>query len=335
MDPLSQGIIGAALPQALSREKHVALATVLGFLSGMAADLDVLIRSDFDPLLFLEYHRQFTHSIVFIPLGGALCSLPCYFLIRRRNDISFLRIYFYCTAGYSTHALLDACTTYGTLLWWPFSEQRVAWNLVSVIDPLFTLPIVIFVLLGLAKNVNQYAYLALVWALVYLSLGLVQRDGAVEIANRLAEHREHKSIKVEAKPSFGNILVWKTIYSTDSDFYVDAVRIWFDKEILYEGERISKLSIKRDFPWLESHTQQSKDVERFEWFSNGYIAADPNFKNKIIDVRYSHIPNEVDALWGISLDEDANSHEHVTYWTSRNLTDEKKSRFWSMIMGSD
>ena len=41
MDPLSQGIIGAALPQALSREKHVALATVFGFLSGMAADLDL------------------------------------------------------------------------------------------------------------------------------------------------------------------------------------------------------------------------------------------------------------------------------------------------------
>ena len=116
---------------------------------------------------------------------------------------------------------------------------------------------------------------------------------------------------------------------------MDAVRIWWNKEILYEGERISKLSIKRDFPWLESHTQQSKDIQRFEWFSNGYISADPDSKNKVIDVRYSHIPNEVDALWGISLDEDANSYEHVTYWTSRNLTDEKKSRFWSMIMGSD
>ena len=126
-----------------------------------------------------------------------------------------------------------------------FSEEG-CWNLVSVIDPLFTLPIVILVLLGLLKNANQYAYLALVWALVYLSLGFVQRDSAVDIANRLAEHRGHESIKTEAKPSFGNILVWKTVYSTDSDFYVDAVRIWWNKEILYEGERISKLSIKRD-----------------------------------------------------------------------------------------
>ena len=70
MDPLTQGALGAALPQSTAvRGKYAGSAGLFGFLAGMAADLDVLIRSSSDPLLFLEYHRQFTHSLVFIPVG--------------------------------------------------------------------------------------------------------------------------------------------------------------------------------------------------------------------------------------------------------------------------
>ncbi|NNF80958.1 MAG: metal-dependent hydrolase, partial [Rhizobiales bacterium] len=66
MDPFTQGALGAALPQATRRAAHVGIAGALGFASGMAADLDIFIRSSSDPLLFLEYHRQFTHSLIFI-----------------------------------------------------------------------------------------------------------------------------------------------------------------------------------------------------------------------------------------------------------------------------
>ena len=79
MDPLTQGMLGAALPQStITKSKsakptthskyQVLLAGFLGMLGGMAADIDVLIYSKTDPLLFLEYHRQFTHSLIFYPL---------------------------------------------------------------------------------------------------------------------------------------------------------------------------------------------------------------------------------------------------------------------------
>ena len=74
MDPITQGTIGAVLPQALGK-KNLGIVALLGFLSGMAPDLDIFIRSSTDPLLSLEYHRQFTHSIVFIPFGGLICAL--------------------------------------------------------------------------------------------------------------------------------------------------------------------------------------------------------------------------------------------------------------------
>ena len=113
MDPLTQGVLGASLPQASARGKYAASAGLLGFLAGMAADLDVLIRSSTDPLLFLEYHRQFTHSLVFIPVGGLLCGLVLHWLLGRRRGLTFRQSWLYCTLGYATHALLDACTTYG------------------------------------------------------------------------------------------------------------------------------------------------------------------------------------------------------------------------------
>lgn len=58
MDPLTQGLLGATLPLAVSNKRNLAVVGVLGVVSGMAPDLDVLIRSSTDPLLYLEYHRQ-------------------------------------------------------------------------------------------------------------------------------------------------------------------------------------------------------------------------------------------------------------------------------------
>ena len=64
MDPLSQAVLGVSLSQSVARNRsQLRQAFWIGALSGMAPDLDILIRSAADPLLFLEYHRQFTHSL--------------------------------------------------------------------------------------------------------------------------------------------------------------------------------------------------------------------------------------------------------------------------------
>ena len=136
MDPLTQGALGAALPQTIAKKRHVGRAGLFGFLAGMAADLDVFFRSPQDPLLFLEYHRQFTHSLVFIPIGGVLCGVLLYTLIGRRWNLSLLQSFLFCTLGYATHSILDSSTSYGTQLFWPFSDEKVAWNAISIIDPL-------------------------------------------------------------------------------------------------------------------------------------------------------------------------------------------------------
>ena len=332
MDPISQGVLGASLPQAVNRAERATVAGLFGCLGGMAPDLDVLIRSGSDPLLFLEYHRQFTHSLIFIPIGGVICGLVLYWLLGRRWQLSVKESCLYTTLGYATHALLDACTTFGTQLLWPFSDARVAWNSVSVIDPLFTLPILVLVVTAGLRKRPLYARLALVWALVYLSIGLLQHDRAVAAGLELAARRGHQPAHLEAKPSFANLLVWKTVYANGQSFYIDAVRVGRAVKH-YPGAHIKKLDVSADFPWLQPGSQQAIDIERFRWFSNGYLALDPKHSNRVIDVRYSMIPNEVNALWSIELNSSAPPGSHVQYLTHRDTSAQRNRVIRDMLFG--
>ena len=75
MDILTHGLLGGTLAQSCSKKGETRAATTVGFLAALLADTDALIRSSTDPLLTLEYHRQFTHSLIFIPAGALLVAL--------------------------------------------------------------------------------------------------------------------------------------------------------------------------------------------------------------------------------------------------------------------
>ena len=333
MDPVTQGVLGASLSQSFSRnKKQTAIAGLFGLLSGLAPDLDVFIRSSSDPLLFLEYHRHFTHSLAFIPFGGLLCGTVMYLLLGKRWGVSFLLTCLYCTLGYATHAVLDACTSYGTQLFWPFSNIRIAWNSMSIIDPIYTVPIIVGVLMAAIKKQPSIARIVFAWALIYPCIGVFQHNRAIEAGLTLAHARGHEPIRINAKPSLGNMFLWKVIYETHEHYYVDAVRVLSDTK-KYPGEKIEKLDIARDFYWLDRESQQAKDIERFRWFSNGYIAQDPNNPNRIVDVRYSFVPNEVEALWGILLSPQADVDEHVVYSGENVLTTRHQDAFFGQLRG--
>lgn len=339
MDPLTQGTLGAALPQATRRRSqarmsYVRAAGLFGFVAGMAPDLDVFIRSSSDPLLYLDYHRHFTHSLLLIPVGGLLCALLLHVLFAKWLKLDFRQSFLFCTLGYGTHALLDAATSYGTLLFWPFSNTRISWDLISVIDPLFTLPILVLVLMSAWKRSPVYARAGLAWGAFYFALAALQQQSALKMGREIAHARGHVQVRIETKPSFGNILVWKTVYEAGGRFYIDAVRAgpW---PRVFDGQSVPKLDIARDLPWLERRSQQAKDIERFRWFSQGYIARDPQRADRVIDVRYSLIPNEVAALWSIKLSRSATLTDHAQFLTHRGNARERARELWRMMFGGD
>ena len=332
MDPLTQGVLGAVVAQSKSARAQLGKAAVIGALAAMAPDLDVLIISAQDPLLKLQYHRQFTHSLLFIPFGGMLCALLLHAILGRRWALPFKQILLWSVLGYASHGLLDGCTSYGTQLLWPLMDHRFSWDVVSIIDPLFTLPLLVLAYCAARFKQKQWAFWAIAWGGCYIAIGFVQHQRAVELGRDLAAERGHQVLRMEAKPSFANLLVWKLIYETDSHFYVDAVKPGLVSPVHWPGERIRKLDIERDFPALDRTSQQALDIERFRVFSAGFLAVDPLDSHKIIDIRYSMLPQQIAPLWGIELAAEAEAGQHVRYYTERGDGRESLSILLAMLL---
>ena len=329
MDPLSQGLLGASASQSFADKPGKQRSAILvGLLAGIAPDLDVFIRSANDPLLFLEFHRQFTHSLFFIPVGALLCTLILYPLLKR--TLTFSTTYLYAFLGYATHGFLDGCTSYGTQLFWPLSDVRISWNVVSIIDPLFTLPVLILVCVAFARKEARYARFALAYALIYLSLGVVQRERAESVALALAEERGHIPTRLTVKPTIGNRYLWRLIYEYEGRYYVDAATVGWNKVPIH-GASINKIDVASDYPWLPPDSIQARDIERFRWFSDGFIAQNPDNNLMIMDVRYSLVPNELKPLWVIQLKPEEPG-QHVDYLNTRDLTPESRQRFLEMLI---
>ena len=329
MDPISQGTVGAAFAQSAADKKNIGKISVVGFLAGLAPDLDVLIQSSTDPVLFLEYHRQFTHSLFFIPFGALIVAAPIFLLVRKH--LSFKTTYAASFFGYATHGLLDACTSYGTLLFWPFSNERVTWNNISIVDPIFTFPILILIAITIITRKKIFSFFAIAWIILYLSFGLFQYERALSAAMKLANSRGHNAERMTLKPSFGNLILWKSIYQYEEAYYVDAIRT--AQSITWcLGETIKIFNYQNHLPSLDKDSQQRKDIERFRWFSQDYLGFIKE-ENLVIDIRYSMIPNQIEPMWGLTIDDQRSINEHAVWWTSRDLDQSQIDLFKDMLTG--
>lgn len=329
MDPISQGTVGAAFAQSTANKKNILRIGVIGFLAGLAPDLDVLIRSSNDPILFLEYHRQFSHSLFFIPFGSFIVALLVFPMAK--GSMSFRTVYLASFLGYATHGLLDACTSYGTQLFWPFSNERVTWNNISIVDPLFTVPALILVVTAVKTRKKTFSFIAIGWIAFYLSLGFLQYERALSAAVELADSRGHNAQRLTLKPSFGNLILWKSIYQHEETFYVDAIRT-AQSSTWCLGESIRAFDYQYHVPNLDKGSQQSKDIERFRWFSQDYLGY--NEENKLVsDIRYSMIPNQIAPMWGLVIDDQRGKNEHAIWWTSRSLDQSQLDLFKEMLSG--
>tara|TARA_B100001113_G_scaffold239297_1_gene196744 strand:+ start:24 stop:1037 length:1014 start_codon:yes stop_codon:yes gene_type:complete len=329
MDPLSQGTVGAAFAQSAADKNNIFKIGVIGFLAGLAPDLDVLIQSSTDPILFLEYHRQFTHSLFFIPFGSLFVAFMLFPLFKK--SMSIKTVYFASFLGYATHGLLDACTSYGTQLFWPFSNERVTWNNISIVDPLFTIPVLILLVIAIKTKKKIFSFFSIGWIIFYLSLGFIQYERALSVSVELAHSRGHNPERLTLKPSFGNLILWKSIYQHEDTFYVDAIRI-AQSSSWCEGESIRVFDYHYHLPNLKKESQQKEDIERFRWFSQDYLGYDKE-RDIVTDVRYSMIPNQIAPMWGLVIDEQRDVSEHAIWWTSRSLDQSQIDLFKYMLSG--
>ena len=331
MDLLTHGIVGAALAQSAAPPREARVAAGVGFASGLLADADALVDSAADPLLVLEYHRHFTHALVFVPAGALIAAAVLWPLLRRR--MGFGRLYLYALLGYALAGLLDACTSYGTHLLWPFTGERTAWSIISVVDPVFTVMVAAALAAGVLGRRPWAARAGLALAAGYLALGLLQHERAEAAARALADERSHRPAQLLVKPAFGNIVLWRSLYVVEGRAHADAVRAGpLGGIAIYPGDSIALLDPARDLSDAPPGTRAREDVERFAALAGGFAAPHPRRPHFIGDARYSMLPNGTDPLWGVTYDP-RRPEAGVRLVTDRSLTPEIRRRFIDMLLG--
>jgi inner membrane protein len=332
VDLLTQGLAGAVLAQSAARQVPARLAIAIGFFAGLLADLDILISAADDPLFNIEYHRHFTHSLFFVPLGALVAALLAWPFVRRR--LRFATVYLLAVLGFLPSGLLDVCTSFGTHWLWPLYGERLAWNLIAIIDPLFALILLGAVVLALYRDSVWPARIGVGLAVLYLLLGLVQRERAAELAAELAAERGHAVARLEVKPTLGNLVLWRAIYESGEHFYVDAIRVGFLAPArVYPGASIARFTPEH-LPGLDQDSRLANDIARFTRFSDGFVALHPQQPDVLGDVRYALLPNSVAPLWGIELDV-AQPDRHVAFLTFRQTDAALRRMFLAMLRGQD
>lgn len=331
MDILTHGLLGGSLAQSLARKDRLLLASLAGFVGGILADVDILVRSSDDPLLNLEVHRAMTHWLIFIPIGGLIAALLLWPLLRRRSH--FRELLLFTTAGYATHTLLDASTSYGTHLFGPFSSDTVAWNLISVVDPIATLILLIGFGLTIARKQSRAAQTGILLLIGYLAFGAFQHERVRTKALAIAAEQGHQPERLVVKPTLGNLVLWRTLYKYEDDYYINAVRVGLGTEVI-RGDRVAVFDREQTLNQLEPGSRLYTDIERFHRFADGYLVWHPEHENVIGDVRYAMLPQETAPIWGIRLPDGwREGEEHITFEHFRRTDAETRQSFINLVIG--
>ncbi|KTD08478.1 metal-dependent hydrolase [Legionella jamestowniensis] len=298
MDPVTQGALGAACAQAILHKRDRHNAWIVGGLAGMAADLDIFINSSSDPLLFFIYHRQFTHSLLFVPLGALLVSLVLMLFRRFRNH--FVLTFLAAFIGYGTHGLLDALTSYGTVLYWPFSNTRVSWDLISIIDPFFTFPLILGLTWTIVNNNVKGVFYGLAVAMMIVLFNAYQHYRGLQLMQHLLK-REHLMLhRLRLFPKMASSTYWRGIAISKERLFV------FDITLPVLGN--SNAIIAADYPlartanlpaYVKNSPSLMRDFTVFNWFCDGYVIMANPLPLLVADGRFLMDDNPAVSLWGI------------------------------------
>ena len=333
MDPLTHILLGASLGYATFGPRLGRTAALAGGLAAFAPDADVFIRSAADPLLAIEHHRGFTHSLAFAPVGAAIVG--ALWLTRPAwRSRRWMSLWLCCLIGYVSHTLLDAATTYGTQLLWPFSSHRTGWDVIAIIDPVFTCTLLIGLTWALLRKKLAPTVTSLVLGVGYIFLGILQHSRAVEAQRIMAAHRGHSIERYEVMPTLANNVVWRALYSDGRQMFSDRIRVgWFSAPAIREGWSLPLVGLE-GLSAAEAARNRQRSFERFAWFSDHWVARSPADTTVLADMRYSLSAEAFDPIWGIRFTPPDAPTEIV--WINRSRDREiKPGDLWREITGGD
>lgn len=299
MDQATQILLGGVTAQALFTRPLGRWAGVVGGTAGLIPDLDMAFQGLADPAFPMEVHRTFSHSVVAMPVGAALTTIL--FMAVPSLRARWKAVFGAAVVAWLTHAPLDACTSYGTMLLWPFSKTWFAWDLVAIIDPLFSLVLLVGFIVAMKRRHATPAAVAFAICLAYLGLGWVQKGRALDAQERLIAARGDTAIHQRVMPQLGGIVFWRSLYLTDTDIHADHIRLTSQVQAYVDEEGSTPRFTPDDLPDTLPDDEAARAVfGRYYAFTDGFAARVPRegLEDVVGDMRYC-ITAGFDPVWGV------------------------------------
>lgn len=215
MDPVSHAASGVIAFLALPARPKTAWGIPLAALACASPDIDIAFCHS--PLDFLLLHRGIFHALAASPVFAFFLALCCWPLWREKTPghWKFWHVWLFCIGMIWLHDWLDVVTTYGTMIFLPFSHYRVRLNSIYIIDLLVTVPLLLGIFLWRAKR--RAILLLLAWTFFYPALGIVL-NGWHEAQSRERLAAENRAVaRLHILPDAFAPFFWRIIFEENKD----------------------------------------------------------------------------------------------------------------------
>lgn len=280
MDSLTQIVLGIATAEVVAGKKLQNKTFVYGALLGTIPDLDVLVAQFMSDVDGVAIHRGLSHSLLFFiflaPLLGFVISKI------EQGILDFKKaswLVFWCLF---THILLDMFTSWGTQIFWPL-EHRVALKTIFVIDPLYTVPLLI-ALVYVWKNKKQslrtkYLKRGLLLSTAYLLFTCVLKITAMHTFEKALATQNISYQDLMVKPTALNTILWNANVATAEGYYLAEYSFFDTQPIAFTFYAKNK--------HLEDKVAKSKDFQKLKRISEGwYLVTEEHDSLYFNDLRF-------------------------------------------------
>lgn len=271
MDSLTQIVLGAAVAEAVAGKKMGNKAAFWGAIAGTIPDLDVFLTRLYHPVDAALVHRGFSHSILFAVLMGPLLGLIVFRLYKRRYELNlWIKLFF---LGIITHPMLDMFTNYGTEFLWPIN-WRITFNSVFVIDPLYTVPFMICLIIALfLKRDNPKRYrinmAGIYYSSAYLLYGVIIKLFILGNANTYFAENDLNTRNAMVTPMPLTSFYWMMLAEDDTNYYVGY------KSLFYTFDPKDIDTVPKRKQALQNLTWPGKNYSsKLAFITNGYYTTE-------------------------------------------------------------
>lgn len=268
MDSLTQVALGSAVGYAVLGNKVGRKAVAWGAILGTLPDLDVFLPYGGSVEAF-TYHRGFSHSL-FVHL--LISPLIVWLILKIHTGMQAYKtrwfwLVFLCL---STHALLDALTVYGTQLMWPLTEHPFAVSNMFIIDPLYTLPLLVGVISTLIPKITApTAYkinaITITVSTLYLCCSLILKVVIDDKVNTALQNRGITVNEYISTPAPFTTLLWRVVVMSDGKYYEGYASV-------FDTPNEVTLNAYQTTPSLLNEIKNEWGVKRLQWFTKGFYS---------------------------------------------------------------